>query len=403
MRKNSTRYLAILFNFLFVIFYPFLSNGNIHSVEVKKGDTLSNIVRSAGISATDAANAIAAMKGTYNPGKIKVGDKVKISYSTLTADNQSKNILVGIDLFPSKLEKILVRRTAENSFYTKKIEVPTAKRLVKASAQIESTLFGATRKSGIPFDIGREFVRKYSYDVDFQRDLRKGNNLDILYEEVVTPTGEVVGSGDIIFANLELNNENYPIYQFQTLDGRIGYYNEKGESIEKSFLRTPVDGAKITSGFGKRKHPILGYNKMHKGLDFGAPRGTPIYAAGSGVISKIGRNGSYGNYIKIKHSGGYSTAYAHLKGFKRGLKKGARIKQGQVIGYVGSTGRSTGPHLHYEVLKYGKQINPLSIKTVAINKLEGIEMGIYHQHVKMVQREVSKVDAQNKVAVLEIE
>ncbi|MDA0782385.1 MAG: peptidoglycan DD-metalloendopeptidase family protein [Rickettsiales bacterium] len=402
MRKSNIRYFIVFFNFLCAVFCPVISYGNIYEFEVKQGDTLSNIIREVGISSTDAANAISAMQDIYNPGKIRVGDKIKISYSTLKAEGETNKVLVGIDFFPSKLEKVYVRRAGEDSFYAKKVEVPTAKRLVKASAQIESTFFGATKKSGIPFEIGNEFVKKYSYDVDFQRDLRKGNTLDVLYEEVVTPTGDVVGSGEILYANLELNEQSYPIYRFRTLDGSYGYYNEDGESIEKSFLRTPIDGARITSGFGKRRHPILGYNKMHKGLDFGAPQGTPIYAAGSGVVTKIGKNGSYGNYIQIGHGNGYSTAYAHLKGFKRGLKKGGNVKQGQIIGYVGTTGRSTGPHLHYEVLKHDRQINPLSIKTVAVNKLEGVQMGIYSQHVKMVKREVSKVDARNKVAVLEI-
>jgi len=404
MLRVKTKYITLLIATLFVIFLPVTSNSaGITEFEVKKGDTLSGIIRSAGISSSDAANAIAVMKGVYNPGKIKIGDKIRVFSNYIQVDGQRKPSLLRLDIQPSKLERFEIKRVDEKSFNIYFHEIPTSKRLVKSSGKINTTLFGATRKAGIPFDVGSDFVRKYSYDVDFQRDIRKGNSFDILYEEVITPNGEVVGTGDIVYANLNLNKESFKIYRFKTLDGRYGYYNQEGQSIEKSFLRTPVDGARITSGFGKRRHPILGYNKMHKGLDFGAPRGTPIYAAGSGYVSKIGRNGSYGNYIRINHSNGYSTAYAHLKKFKRGLRKRSRVKQGQIIGYVGTTGRSTGPHLHYEVLRGGRQINPLSIKTVAINSLKSLEMGIYSQHVKMVEREVAKVDAKNKVAVLEID
>jgi murein DD-endopeptidase MepM/ murein hydrolase activator NlpD len=402
MQKINLKCLVVLFNFLLILLIPFYSFSNIYEHEVKKGDTLSKIIKLSGVSASESVNAIMAMEKIFKPSRIKIGDKVTISYSTVRNNEGQKKLLVGIDIYPTKLDKIVVRREGEKSFSAKRVTIPTSIRLAKASAKINTTFFGATRKAGIPYEVGSDFVRKYSYDVDFQRDIRKGNNIDVLYEEIVTLNGEVVGSGDIVYANLDLNNSSYPIYRFRTLDGRYGYFNEDGESIEKSFLRTPVDGARITSGFGKRRHPILGYNKMHKGLDFGAPRGTPIYAAGSGNIIKIGRNGSYGKYIKINHNNGYSTAYAHLNSFKRGLRKGSRVKQGQVIGYVGTTGRSTGPHLHYEVLKFGRHINPLSIKTVSTRKLKSLEMGIYKQHVKMVKNQLDKVGDKNKVAVLEV-
>jgi len=161
------------------------------------------------------------------------------------------------------------------------------------------------------------------------------------------------------------------IFLHSPSEGEADYFDPKGQSVRKALLRTPIDGARISSGYGKRRHPILGYNKMHRGVDFSAPRGTPVYAAGKGVVEYASRNGAYGKYIRIRHGGEFKTAYAHLKGYAKGIARGKRVKQGQVIGYVGSTGRSTGPHLHYEVLRNGKQTNPRNMKLPAGPKLAG--------------------------------
>jgi murein DD-endopeptidase MepM/ murein hydrolase activator NlpD len=401
MQKINFKKKTHLLKILLVALFPIASYaGNLSEFSVKEGDTLSGIIKSSGVSGDDTVNAISAMERVYNPEKMKIGDKIRVLSEVVKIDGKKQKVLKKLVVYPSKLEKLEVKRVSENSFGLKRLLMPTSKRLVKASGRIESTLFGATGKSGIPVNVVHDLVKKYSYNVDFQRDLQAGDSFDILYEEVVTAKGDVVGVGEIIFASLNINNNNLSIYRYETLNGGHAYYDQNGESIEKSFLKTPVDGVKITSGFGKRKHPILGYNKMHKGIDFGAPTGTPIYAAGNGVVTKVGPNSSYGNYIKIDHDGGYSTAYAHLSKFEKGIKRYKKVTQGQVIGYVGSTGRSTGAHLHYEVMLKDEHINPLSIKTVANNSLKGLEGGIYAQYVKMVDREVAKVDAINKVAVL---
>jgi murein DD-endopeptidase MepM/ murein hydrolase activator NlpD len=198
--------------------------------------------------------------------------------------------------------------------------------------------------------------------------------------------GAFVKSGKILFASLTLSGKSIPVYYFER-DGEGEYFTPKGEAIRKSLLRTPVDGARITSGFGMRMHPLLGYSKMHKGIDFGAPTGTPIYAAGSGTIAEMGKKGAYGNYVRIRHSGEYQTAYAHMSKFAKGVSKGDKVKQGDVIGYVGTTGRSTGPHLHYEILVAGAQINPTKVKTVASNKLSGKQLTAF-------QAQMAKIDAE---------
>ena len=195
-----------------------------------------------------------------------------------------------------------------------------------------------------------------------------------MYNQVSDDSGKVVKSDVIKYATLTLSGNPVRIYRFKNKDGHNNYYNEKGHSAEKALMRTPIDGARLSSGFGRRKHPILGYTKMHKGVDFAAPRGTPIYAAGNGTVTYAARKGGYGNFISIRHNGTYTTAYAHMKGFRRGVRKGSRVNQGQVIGYVGTTGRSTGPHLHYEIRKNNRQVNPLRIKMPSGNKLKGKQL-----------------------------
>lgn len=353
---------------------------NVMSLQVKKGDTLSGILSSADISKKDALQVTKALKTMYDPANLKVGQKLKIKF-----DIEGSNLkLTSLHINLSSSNEIAVSRFKEG-FLARKIIYKTSTKLVKASGVINTTLFSAIKKAGIPNRVREKFIKNYSYDVDFQRDIRKGDKFELLYEGMYNKSGDFVKSGDIIYSSLNVKRRQVKMYYFTTPDGRRQYYDEDGESIQKSFLRTPIDGGRITSGFGRRRHPILGYSKAHKGVDFGANRGTPIYAAGDGVVIERRRKGSYGNYIKIFHSHKYSTAYAHLNNFARRLKKGSKVKQGQIIGYVGSTGRSTGPHLHYEVLRYGKQINPLSIKTVSGRKLKSLELAIFNKYKKDVR------------------
>jgi murein DD-endopeptidase MepM/ murein hydrolase activator NlpD len=217
-------------------------------------------------------------------------------------------------------------------------------------------------------------VRALSYDVDFQRDIHRNDRFEVVFESYLDEDGEAVKTGELLFAGLRVQGRLIELYRFAPNGGGNDFFTPKGQSARKALLRTPVDGARISSAFGIRKHPILGYSKLHRGVDFAAPSGTPIYAAGDGTVERAGRFGSYGRYVRIKHSSLYGTAYAHLSRIAKGIQAGAKVKQGQIIGTVGSTGRSTGPHLHYEVLVNGKQVDPRKVKVAEGDHLTGADL-----------------------------
>jgi len=239
-------------------------------------------------------------------------------------------------------------------------------------------------------------VGLYSYEVDFQRDIQPGDSFEVMYQELKNDAGERVRFGDILYASMTLSGHEVRLYSYVDGNGDTDFYNQKGESYRRALMRTPINGARLSSGYGKRKHPILGYTKMHKGIDFAAPRGTPIFAAGNGTIDKIGRNGGYGNYIRIRHNDSYETAYGHMKGFGQGLEQGLRFKPGDVIGYVGTTGRSTGPHLHYEILKNNAQVNPIRVKMPSGKTLEGKELKTFLADADILRKQYAELSLDNR-------
>ena len=256
----------------------------------------------------------------------------------------------------------VVRNPAGDSFTASKIEKNLTRTLTRAEGVITSSLYVSGLKADIPNPVLVELIRAYSWDVDFQRDIRSGDTFQVMYERVYDEHGNHVHSGNIRFAQLTLSGKRHPIYRYRSKDGDDDYFDERGQSTRKALMRTPIDGARLSSGFGRRRHPILGYTKLHRGVDFAAPRGTPIYAAGNGVVVRSRRKGAYGKYVRIRHNSRYSTAYAHMRAINRSARRGKRVKQGQIIGYVGSTGLSTSPHLHYELWLNGKRRNPLKLK-----------------------------------------
>ena len=225
--------------------------------------------------------------------------------------------------------------------------------------------------AGIPLKILNDAIKLYSFDIDFQRDIRKDTKFEVSFEKFINNKRNKIGYGNIQYIKLKIGNNNLEYFLFKTEDGYDDYFNREGKNVKKSLLKTPIDGARLSSNFGMRKHPILGYNKLHKGVDFAAAKGTPIFAGGNGVIEYAGYNGGYGKYLRIRHNNEYKTAYAHLSGFKKGIAKGKRVNQGDIIGYVGSTGNSTGAHLHYEIIYQNKQINPMKIKLPSGKILKG--------------------------------
>lgn len=239
---------------------------------------------------------------------------------------------------------------------------------------ISSSLYKNGIEANVPVTILHEAIKLYSFDIDFQRDIRKNTIVEIAYEIFSSPNRDKIEYGSIQYINLIINNKNLEYYIFKTDEGFFDYFNKEGKNVKKSLLKTPIDGAKLSSNFGMRKHPISGFNKLHKGVDFAAPTGTPIYAGGNGVIEYLGNNGGYGKYIRIRHNNNYKTAYAHLSKFQKNMSKGKRVNQGDVIGYVGNTGKSTGPHLHYEIIFQNKQINPMTMKLPSGKVLVGSEL-----------------------------
>ena len=305
-----------------------------------------------------------ALGEVFNLRRIRAGQHVDAVFD---ADG-----LLELAMTPVPGERIVVRRGGDGTYTAERTELPLELQYVAIDGRIVSSLYQAAVDQDVPLDVLQRMILSYSFDVDFQREIQRGDSFSILYERYVDEAGEVVRYGLPLFMSLNVSGATLPVYRFTPQSGFADYFNDVGESVRKALLRTPVDGARITSGFGQRT--LFGYTAMHKGVDFGVPTGTPVMAAGNGVIESIGYNGGYGNYIRIRHNSTYKTAYAHMSRFAQGLVAGSRVRQGQTIGFVGSTGRSTGPHLHYEVLVNNVQINPLDVRLPAGEILTGAEL-----------------------------
>ena len=277
----------------------------------------------------------------------------------------------------SNTQKIYLKRNIENDSFNKEIlSIKLNKKIIYKENLILQSLYKSATDENIPANIIIEYAGIYGFQVDFQRDVRKKDKFQIMYEIFLNEKKEIVETGEILFANLRLSGQNNSLYYFDR-EGSEGHYDKNGKSVKKALMKTPINGARLSSSFGMRKHPIDGYNKMHRGTDFAAPMGTPIMASGDGVVKKAGWCGGGGNCVKIKHNSTYQTVYAHMSKFARGIKPGVRVKQGQTIGYVGSTGKSTGPHLHYEVIVNGKKVNSQKLKLPSGKILKGNERKIF--------------------------
>ena len=271
----------------------------------------------------------------------------------------------------SNTQKIYLKRNKENDTFNEQIlSIKLNKEIIYQENVIIQSLYKSATDKNIPANIIIEFAGVYGFQVDFQRDIRKLDKFQIMYELFLNDSNEIVETGKILYANLKLSGQDNDLYYFD-VEGSEGHYDKNGKSVKKALMKTPINGARLSSPFGMRKHPIDGFNKMHKGTDFAAPMGTPIMASGDGIIKKAGWCGGGGNCVKIKHNSTYQTVYAHMSKFARGIKPGVRVKQGQTIGFVGSTGKSTGPHLHYEVIVNGKKVNSQKLKLPSGKILKG--------------------------------
>jgi murein DD-endopeptidase MepM/ murein hydrolase activator NlpD len=339
-------------------------------VRAQSGDTLTAMLVKVGVDRRQAVAAIDAMREVFDPRRIKPGHQVSVVFERTLASHDPGEFL-GFSMTPDFDREVAVARTEDGNFTATEMEKELTRAPVRASGVMDNGLFVDGQQAGVPAPVLVEMIRAFSWDVDFQRDILPGDTFEVMWRRAYDEAGIVVHDGVILYAKLVLSGIPHAIYRFETAKGEVAYFNEKGQGARKALLRTPIDGARLSSRFGKRMHPILGFTLMHKGVDFAAPIGTPIYAAGDGRIEMAGRNGAYGNYVRIRHTADYSTAYGHMSRLAGISRIGTRVRQGQVIGYVGETGRATGPHLHYEILRGGQQTNPLSVKMPPGEKLAG--------------------------------
>ena len=351
--------------------------------KISSGETFDKILNNYSIPNEEINQIKKKLNSDYDINNLQPNLEIKITI------DQSNNKKITSFLFPvSRTEKIQLTRNLDNNLFEKKIIITNLnKKIVFKEGKITQSLYKTAIDLKVQPNVIIEFARIYGFQVDFQRDIRKNDNFQIMYEVFEDDDGKIFETGNIIFADLKLSGKNNALYYFEK-KGSEGHYDENGKSVEKALMKTPINGARLSSAFGMRKHPIDGFNKMHRGTDFAAPMGTPIMASGSGLITRARWCGGGGNCIKIKHNSTYETIYAHMKNFARGIKEGIRVKQGQIIGYVGSTGKSTGPHLHYEVVVNGKKVNSQKLKLPSGKTLKGKERKIFE--VEKIKLDVLK-------------
>ena len=356
-------------------------------VSIEPGDTLDHILQEKGISRQQSHLAIKAISKYVNPRKIRVNEKVSLLIRQVDED---KAELLRLSFAKSTKERIEIIYHRDGYFNAKILTKELQKTTQNTHVTISSSLYADAQRQQVPYTILRQLIAAYSYDVDFQRDIKSGDSFKAFYETLLDPDSGETDSATLVYADLILSGKGKPVYYFETSSGS-GYYYGDGQSVKAQFLATPINGARISGTFGRRMHPIYGYSLMHKGVDFAAPSGTPVMAAADGTIVRAEWYSTYGKFIEVRHSNGYSTAYAHLKGYAKNLRVGKKVEQGDIIGYVGSTGNSTGPHLHYEVRHKGVQINPQSkdLHRHGSSRLAGADLKRFLEHKKQVDAQVA--------------
>ena len=330
-----------------------------------------------GVTPEDAQEAARLLARVWDPRDLRPGQRAAV----LTQSDR----LLSFRLALAPDRDIVVARDHTGGFVVEDQDRPTREVPMLGSGTIHTSLAAAADRAGVPPGVLAEMIRAFSYDVDFEREIHPGDTFTVLYDRIEDEFGRPTRLGQMAYAEMVLDGRSIRLFRFAPKDGEPGYFTGDGENTRKPLLRTPIDGARLSSGFGMRLHPILGYTRMHQGIDFAAPSGTEIYAAGDGAVVQVGRVNGYGNYVEIKHNEQYTTAYAHLSAFARGLKEGDRVRQGEVIGYVGMTGSATGPHLHYEVHDHGAAVDPQSIKMPAMTRLAGADLKAFEAYRAVVE------------------
>jgi murein DD-endopeptidase MepM/ murein hydrolase activator NlpD len=363
---------------------------------VGRGDTLLALLIRAGLAAPEAHAAAAAITPHLPPRDLRPGHEIHVFRSSDPA-----RTLAALAIEPSPDRRITVFATEDGRFTASVEEVERVRHLVRAEGTITASFYEDLTRASVPPALVMGLIRAFSNNVDFQRDIQGGERFAVMFERWRDPDGELMDHGDVIHAELHAGGRVHRIWRFERSDGRVEWFDENGVSVRRSLLRTPLDAARISSGFGMRRHPILGYGRMHQGVDFAAPTGTPVFAAGEGRVAFAGTRGGYGTTVVINHSAGVSTLYAHLSAIQRGLRPGSLVRQGQVIGRVGSTGMSTGPHLHFEVHRNRSPVNPALAQMMPPPRLAGPELAAFQRVRARAERQFAALAPGREIAMAE--
>ena len=391
-RQESTKKSKKEFKDAYSFFFntDFVPNKKI--IKVVAGDSLQKILLKEKISKQEVSKIYQKIKGIIDLTKIRQGQTITIVFRT----KQNKPSISRITFQVDELSTAYIYYRNKTDDYEVRLNQKNLEKVnFLAKGVIVNSLFASAQKIDVDAEVIVEFARIFGFEIDFQRDIRKNDEFQIFYERFEDDEGENFKNGNILFAYLKNSGREIKLYRYKDSKNNIGYFTPDGKSIEKALMKTPINGARLSSGFGFRKHPILGYNKLHQGTDFAARRGTPVMASGSGTIERASWFGAYGKYIRIRHNSTYKTAYAHLSKFGRNIKAGKKVRQGQITGYVGSTGRSTGPHLHYEVLVNNKRINSQRLKLPSGKKLSKNEMGNFNLEKQRIDQ-LAEISRTNK-------
>jgi murein DD-endopeptidase MepM/ murein hydrolase activator NlpD len=349
------------------LFNQFNSGATKIELKARNGDSIQRILYDQKISPTEVNNVLSALRREYNVGTLRNDQKVYLVVKREKNGNFVSRLTVNID----NITTVHVFLNKDNVYETKRVTKILTKKNHLVETTIDRGIYRTAKQSGIENSVVAQFARLYGFEVDFQRDLKKNDKIKIFYERYLDDDGVSQRTGNIIYSEISNVEKNIILYRYEYPNGGIAYFTPEGKSIEKSLMRTPINGAKLSSRYGFRIHPIIGYNQMHQGTDFAAPIGTPVMASGAGTVEYSGWKGGYGKFISIRHSPVYQTNYAHLQDYAKGMRRGTKVQQGQVIGYLGSTGSSTGPHLHYEVVVNGRKENSQTLKLPSAAPLEG--------------------------------
>lgn len=373
------------------------------SITTRGGEALEAILKRQGVSIVQAGLLSDAFAAVTKSPRLQAGQEVRLALAASTTEEGAQDVM-RVSLFTKGRHELTLARTSAGEYDVSNVPVSLASSSEDSETNQRATVYvskwRAAQSQGLPDDFITKFLRIHSYDVDYKLKVRPGDSFELFYEVLQDDQGNE-SPGEMLYASATIGGERRGYYRFRTPDGVVDYYDEKGSNSKKFLMRTPVKAGRLTSGFGYRKHPLLGIRKMHAGVDWAAPIGTPIMAAGNGTIEVAGREGGYGNYIRIRHANGYKTAYAHMTRFAEGVARGVRVRQGQVIGYVGSTGLSSGPHLHYEVHVNNRFMNPLSIKVPRSRQLQGRLLTEFKREKNRIDELMRRAPVKTRVAAVE--